>query len=408
MNRQIEYSPTLNDKCFPLIEVDENVVTVKLFMDVFDGDAVEHKAGGLPPLGYNYANNVSGHTVMTRHNLHINEGQTYEIFNGDIWADDTEKQGRWFKFVGGAQIKRSEDKKYVQFRTTVFDRNMEDPSEGYEVGKPDTPEWVDCSFWSFDYSFSGMNFFSPYNLLLETKSSRMSGMRHEARQNFVFKPVQTQHIEGKTYYSTSEFSKRIGGMFLFDKDDDFRNASWFVKTYGTGTKEIDTPYYKPEGDIADSLWRRNDQLLVNYQQLPNPAIHLQMPTEMQRDQLVEAKISLIDVSDQLLMENGDVFITDGIQESNIDINWPTDWIDQNDGSAINSFILNKNVDIYIKTDSGYLSKNKVNLVNGKGNFYFRALDLSIGDIVNLKVGFKTFSNVISHQIKITDGAMGST
>ena len=25
MNRQIEYSPTLNDKCFPLIEVDENI-----------------------------------------------------------------------------------------------------------------------------------------------------------------------------------------------------------------------------------------------------------------------------------------------------------------------------------------------------------------------------------------------
>ena len=407
MNRQIEYSPTLNDKCFPLIEVDENIVTVKLFIDVFDGNAAEHDNGSMPPLGYNYANNVTGHDVMTRHNLHILDAQTYEIFNGDIWADDTEKQGRWFKFVGGAQIKRSEDKKYVQFRTTVFDRNMEDPAEGYEVGKPDTPEWVDCSFWSFDYSFSGMNFFSPYNLLLETKSSRMSGMRHEARQNFVFKPWQTQHIEGKTYYSTSEFSKRIGGMFLFDKDDDFRNASWFVKTYGTGTKQIDTPYYKPEGDIADSLWRRNDQLLVNYQQLPNPAIHLQMPTEMQRDQLVEAKISLIDVSDQLLMENGDVFITDGVQESNIDINWPTDWIDQNDGSAINSFILNKNVDVYIKTDSGYLSKNKVNLVNGKGNFYFRALDLSIGDIVNLKVGFKTFSNVISHQIKITDGAMGS-
>lgn len=407
MNRQIEYSPTLNDKCFPLIEVDENIVTVKLFMDVFDGNAAEHDNGSMPPLGYNYANNVTGHDVMTRHNLHILDAQTYEIFNGDIWADDTEKQGRWFKFVGGAQIKRSEDKKYVQFRTTVFDRNMEDPAEGYEVGKPDTPEWVDCSFWSFDYSFSGMNFFSPYNLFLETKSSRMSGMRHEARQNFVFKPWQTQHIEGKTYYSTSEFSKRIGGMFLFDKDDDFRNASWFVKTYGTGTKQIDTPYYKPEGDIADSLWRRNDQLLVNYQQLPNPAIHLQMPTEMQRDQLVEAKISLIDVSDQLLMENGDVFITDGVQESNIDINWPTDWIDQNDGSAINSFILNKTVEVYIKTDSGYLSKNKVNLVNGKGNFYFRALDLSIGDIVNLKVGFKTFSNVISHQIKITDGAMGS-
>ena len=173
--------------------------------------------------------------------------------------------------------------------------------------------------------------------------------------------------------------------------------SWFVKTYGT-PKQIDTPYYKPEGDIADSLWRRNDQLLVNYQQLPNPAIHLQMPTEMQRDQLVEAKISLIDVSDQLLMENGDVFITDGVQESNIDINWPTDWIDQNDGSAINSFILNKNVDIYIKTDSGYLSKNKVNLVNGKGNFYFRALDLSIDDIVNLKLDLKLL--VMSFHIKL--------
>ena len=406
MNRQIEYSPTLNDKCFPLIEVDENVVTVKLFMDVFDGDAVEHKAGGLPPLGYNYANNVSGHTVMTRHNLHINEGQTYEIFNGDIWADDTEKQGRWFKFVGGAQIKRSEDKKYVQFRTTVFDRNMEDPSEGYEVGRPETPEWIDCSFWSFDYSFSGMNFFSPYNLLLETKSSRMSGMRHEARQNFVFKPVQTQHIEGKTYYSTSEFSKRIGGMFLFDKDDDFRNASWFVKTYGT-PNDVDASYYKPEGDIADSLWRRNDQLLVNYKTLSNPAIHLQMPEIVQRDALVKGKISLIDISDQLLMENGDIFITDGVQESNIDINWPSDYIDSNTKEAVNSYVYNKDVTVYIKTDSGYISKNKINLINGKGEFYFRALDLQIDDEAEIKIGFKTFSNVLSHKIKVNSGSMGS-
>ena len=375
-------------------------------MDVFDGDAVEHKAGGLPPLGYNYANNVSGHTVMTRHNLHISEGQTYEIFNGDIWADDASKQGRWFKFVGGAQIKRSEDKKYVQFRTTVFDRNMEDPSEGYEVGKPDTPEWIDCSFWSFDYSFSGMNFFSPYNLLLETKSSRMSGMRHEARQNFVFKPVQTQHIEGKTYYSTSEFSKRIGGMFLFDKDDDFRNASWFVKTYGT-PNDVDALYYKPEGDIADSLWRRNDQLLVNYQQLPNPAIHLQMPETVQRDALVKGKISLIDISDQLLMENGDIFITDGVQESNIDINWPSDYIDSNTKEAVNSYVYNKDVTVYLKTDSGYISKNKINLINGKGEFYFRALDLQIDDEAEIKIGFKTFSNVLSHKIKVNSGSMGS-
>ena len=283
---------------------------------------------------------------------------------------------------------------------------MEDPSEGYEVGKPDTPEWIDCSFWSFDYSFSGMNFFSPYNLLLETKSSRMSGMRHEARQNFVFKPVQTQHIEGKTYYSTSEFSKRIGGMFLFDKDDDFRNASWFVKTYGT-PNDVDALYYKPEGDIADSLWRRNDQLLVNYQQLPNPAIHLQMPETVQRDALVKGKISLIDISDQLLMENGDIFITDGVQESNIDINWPSDYIDSNTKEAVNSYVYNKDVTVYIKTDSGYISKNKINLINGKGEFYFRALDLQIDDEVEIKIGFKTFSNVLSHKIKVNSGSMGS-
>jgi hypothetical protein len=53
---------------------------------------------------------------------------------------------------------------------------------------------------------------------------------------------------------------------------------------------------------------------------------------------------------------------------------------------------------------GYLGKNKIELINGKGSFYFRALDLEVDDEVKLKIGFKTFSNVTEQNIKVILGA----
>ena len=83
------------------------------------------------------------------------------------------------------------------------------------------------------------------------------------------------------------------------------------------------------------------------------------------------------------------------------------YIDSNTKEAVNSYVYNKDVTVYIKTDSGYISKNKINLINGKGEFYFRALDLQIDDEAEIKIGFKTFSNVLSHTIKVNSGSMGS-
>jgi RNA binding exosome subunit len=77
---------------------------------------------------------------------------------------------------------------------------------------------------------------------------------------------------------------------------------------------------------------------------------------------------------------------------------------QVDGEPESSKILNKDVSVYVKSNMGYLGKNKIELINGKGSFYFRALDLEVDDEVKLKIGFKTFSNVTEQNIKVILGA----
>tara|TARA_Y100001951_G_scaffold31038_1_gene24258 strand:- start:5244 stop:6497 length:1254 start_codon:yes stop_codon:yes gene_type:complete len=417
MKQQLKFSPTLSDMAFPMIEVDADTVTVKMFIDVFKGEDGPVDPAATPPISHFYANNCSEHYVMQRHNVRINEGDTYDIFNGDIWPDDLNKQGRWFKFVGGAQIKRNADKTGIKLLTTVFDRNEESPDEGFEIG-PNMPEWQDCSMWAFDYSFAGQNFYTPYNLFLETKASHSTGYRYEARRNFVYKPVITVMQEGKTYYSTSEHQKRVVGMFLFDKDDAFTNASFYVKTWGkplyqkteTGwtaseleqAEDAFNTFYKPEGTF--SKYYRQDHTLLNYQTLPTPTIYVNIPETINRDDIVKGNVSLLDLDDVLLMEDGDILITEGMDESSISLLRQVDESLQVDGEPESSKILNKDVSVYVKSNMGYLGKNKIELINGKGSFYFRALDLEVDDEVKLKIGFKTFSNVTEQNIKVILGA----
>jgi hypothetical protein len=129
-----------------------------------------------------------------------------------------------------------------------------------------------------------------------------------------------------------------------------------------------------------------------------------IPETINRDDIVKGNVSLLDLDDVLLMEDGDILITEGMDESSISLLRQVDESLQVDGEPESSKILNKDVSVYVKSNMGYLGKNKIELINGKGSFYFRALDLEVDDEVKLKIGFKTFSNVTEQNIKVILGA----
>lgn len=56
-------------------------------------------------------------------------------------------------------------------------------------------------------------------------------------------------------------------------------------------------------------------------------------------------------------------------------------------------------EVYVKADIGYVNKRKLNLINGKGSFRYIPLGLEKQDIATIKVGFKTYSNVVLTQVK---------
>jgi len=47
-----------------------------------------------------------------------------------------------------------------------------------------------------------------------------------------------------------------------------------------------------------------------------------------------------------------------------------------------------------------LSKRKCNVKYGRGRFLVRALDLEVGDDVEIKIGFKSFSNISNLKLKV--------
>lgn len=70
-------------------------------------------------------------------------------------------------------------------------------------------------------------------------------------------------------------------------------------------------------------------------------------------------------------------------------------------STNGSPILKDGVELYIKTNIGYL--NKVKLItdsNGEASFKFRATDLDVGDRAIVKIGFKYYTNVENIEIEV--------
>lgn len=61
-------------------------------------------------------------------------------------------------------------------------------------------------------------------------------------------------------------------------------------------------------------------------------------------------------------------------------------------------LINRSCTVYLKTNSGYLSRTKVVLANGTGVTKFIPLGLDAGDVSSIKCGFKNYSNVVSKDI----------
>lgn len=66
----------------------------------------------------------------------------------------------------------------------------------------------------------------------------------------------------------------------------------------------------------------------------------------------------------------------------------------------NTFIT-KPLTVYLEVSAGYISKNKLTLINGKGTFTLRALDLEAGGNSEIKVGFRYLSNKANMIVEIT-------
>lgn len=61
-------------------------------------------------------------------------------------------------------------------------------------------------------------------------------------------------------------------------------------------------------------------------------------------------------------------------------------------------LIERNCTVYLKSNSGYLSRTKVVLANGIGSTKFIPLGLDSGDVSTVKCGFKNFSNVVAKDI----------
>lgn len=61
-------------------------------------------------------------------------------------------------------------------------------------------------------------------------------------------------------------------------------------------------------------------------------------------------------------------------------------------------LIERNCTVYLKSNSGYLSRTKVELVNGIGSTKFIPLGLDSGEVSTIKCGFKNFSNIVAKDI----------
>ena len=116
-------------------------------------------------------------------------------------------------------------------------------------------------------------------------------------------------------------------------------------------------------------------------------IPLSLVKEVSMDELYDA--TLHKTTPDILLSGNDTVGPNGI-----DISILVQW---HDGKPIE-----KDLDVYLKTDCGYLSKTKIHTLNGTGTTKLIPLGLQPGDKINLKAGFKFLPSLTTKGIVVNE------
>ena len=314
-------------------------------------------------------------------------------------------QSKYFRFFGGAQIIRAFDQGgniSILTRTTTYDRGF-DKKVGFD--KNTFVEWSDCALWAFDFNLDGMNWFYPKNILFDSIFTKSPFVRHELNASHITAPklIKTSP-DGSSFYTSGEFRKRILSMFILDKDDDFTKCSFYMRCNG----DFQFDFKLGTDEIGAANFVYTFPLISSYSELPLPKIQLHGPNEISKDDVILVHVSLYDNEEVLLSEDSNKLVCEHLDSkicledlntTDLKISMPNKLTDV-EGTISDQYIIQKDIDFYVSTNAGYLSKRKCPIKNGRGRFLFRALDLEVGDEVEIKIGFKSFSNISSLNLKV--------
>lgn len=357
MQQQFQYREVFLPPIHYVIDIDDNLFTVRMFIDVVNNDP--HFIPGVDPNIFELVTDAS-HPLLSRHRVELEfdqeTGQKYSVVLGELIKPEFE--GLWLKFVGAAQIERTQVGIFSRnsknnFQTPEYYRLDGDPADNIQTGS----EYEDCMLWSFDFNFSGMNWQMPYNQFVLTKATKMSWDRYDYLNQFNTDPRIIEVQDNLQIWQALTWKKRILSLFLFEKDSSFTNASLYCNTSMI-------PDFKFSGDVTVDQFENNPALLAGYDILPIPKIKVTGSGYLKPNELGNYMVEL--------------YNHDGVN----DVTYAYD------------------TTCYITCKNGYVGKEKISVVGGFGTFKARALDLDPGDIMEIKIGFKNFSNHHTHIIEV--------
>jgi len=385
----------LLDNLFLTVVVDPDIITIKAFHE----EKIDELENAVPII--NDRNNIS---FLQYHNIDMDINYIQSLIAGSIFHSPV-VQSKYFRFFGGAQIIRAFDQGgniSILTRTTTYDRGF-DKKVGFD--KNTFVEWSDCALWAFDFNLDGMNWFYPKNILFDSIFTKSPFVRHELNASHITAPklIKTSP-DGSSFYTSGEFRKRILSMFILDKDDDFTKCSFYMRCNG----DFQFDFKLGTDEIGAANFVYTFPLISSYSELPLPKIQLHGPNEISKDDVILVHVSLYDNEEVLLSEDSNKLVCEHLDSkicledlntTDLKISMPNKLTDV-EGTISDQYIIQKDIDFYVSTNAGYLSKRKCPIKNGRGRFLFRALDLEVGDEVEIKIGFKSFSNISSLNLKV--------
>lgn len=361
MEQQLQYRYTFFDTIHYIVDIDDDMLTVRMFKDVLVNDP--NYIPGVDPNTFNLIDS-SDHPLLSRHRLELEfspgDQDVYSVVLGDLIAPELE--GKWLKFVGAAQIERTVEGIIARNTTHNFSTepalSQESLDEGRRINQECIPEYKDCMLWSFDYNFAGHNWHIPYNQFTFTNATKINWNRHDKINQFQTDP-QIETVDNNIVKRKPRFwRQRILSLFLFEKTMAFTAASLYcnismIEGFGVS------------GDVNLNMLTHTPIMLTDYSTLPIPYVILDGPSLLQPNEvgIIHVTLSTTAASDGITLYDYDT-------------------------------------DLYVKTNNGYLAKSKIKLINGKGQFKIRALDLDSNDLMEIKAGFKHFSNWTTKIIKV--------